>query len=338
MLKRARRIALPLCHRQVPVDMPATRAGISSASSEQKRHRTPISRPQPMPGGSKRSMKPPPHSEVIILSSDDENSPVTSTRPRPTKQSFGHSKKKKAVLRPPPQVFGEVLEISESDEAQPSLPAAKRKTEDSTTESLKRTVNSLEQALKLANQRAAQEHSELKSLEKAQAEEINALRSALSKDFSELEDHILCEVCTHKMWKPYLLPDCGHSFCQDCLVDWFTTTKAKFMNSHPDYDAQRAMVLGPLRILLNSIPALLNPYVQQQLKALLINLRRMQPEHTCPSCRKPVVTKPVENFRLKALVRHISDLQGEPTPHEPLRYHPVLGTGPFDVFFPDPWV
>lgn len=281
-------------------------------------------------------MKTLPNSEVIILSSEDENSPIASARP--TKISSRRPKKRKAVLRPPAQVLGEVLEISDSDEVEPSLPAAKRKAEDNTTESLQRTVDSLEQALKLANQRAAHELSELRSLEKTQAEEINVLRSVLSKDFSELEEHTLCEVCTHKMWKPYLLPDCGHCFCQGCLVSWFTTTQVKFMSSHPDYDAQRAMVHGQLCVLLNSIPALLNPHMQQQLKALLLNLRKMQPEHTCPSCRKSVVKKPVEDFRLKALVKHISDLRGDASPRELSPYHLVASTGPFDAFFPDPWV
>ncbi|KAI6129409.1 hypothetical protein EDD16DRAFT_1471574 [Pisolithus croceorrhizus] len=276
--------------------MPATRAsstGVSSSSMQQKRYRTPIRRP----GGSAKSMKTSPHPEVIILSSEDENSPIVSAGR--TKKPSRHLKKSKAVLRLPTQALGEVLEISDSDEVQPSPPAAKWKTE-----------------------RAAQELSELKSLEKAQAEEINALRSALSKvptrffDFSELEDHTLCEVCTHKMWKPYLLPDCGHCFCQDCLVGWFTTTQVKFMNSHPDYDPQHAMAHGQLHVLLKSIPAILNPNVRQQLKALLVKLRKMRPEYTCPSCRKTAVTKPVEDFRLKALVRHISDLQGEACPQE----------------------
>ncbi|KAI6121316.1 hypothetical protein F5141DRAFT_1089348 [Pisolithus sp. B1] len=315
--------------------MPATRAsstGVSSSSMQQKRYRTPI-RP---PGGSAKSMKTSPHPEVIILSSEDENSPIVSAGR--TKKPSRHLKKSKAVLRLPTQALGEVLEISDSDEVQPSPPAAKWKTEVSTTQNLQRAVNSLEQALRFSNERAAQELSELKSLEKAQAEEINALRSALSKDFSELEDHTLCEVCTHKMWKPYLLPDCGHCFCQDCLVGWFTTTQVKFMNSHPDYDPQHAMAHGQLHVLLKSIPAILNPNVRQQLKALLVKLRKMRPEYTCPSCRKTAVTKPVEDFRLKALVRHISDLQGEACPQESSPSHPVASTGPFDVFFPDPWV
>ncbi|KAI6000778.1 hypothetical protein EDD15DRAFT_1793764 [Pisolithus albus] len=312
--------------------MPVTRAsstGVSSSSTQQKRYRTPI----PRPGGSAKPTKTPPHPEVIILSSEDENSPIASVGH--TKKPSRHPKRRKPV-RLPTQVLGEVLEISDFDEVQPSPPAAsKRKTEVSNTENLQRAVNSLEQALRLANQRAAQELSELKSLEKTQAEEISALRSALSKDFSELEDHILCEVCTHKMWKPYLLPDCGHCFCEDCLVGWFTTTQVKFMHSNPDYDPQHAMAHGQLHVLLKSIPAILNPHVRQQLKALLSKLRQMRPEYTCPSCRKTAVTKPVEDFRLKALVKHISDLQGEVNPPESSHSHPVASTGPFDAFFPE---
>ncbi|KAL4074343.1 hypothetical protein V8B97DRAFT_2020852 [Scleroderma yunnanense] len=308
--------------------MPAIRTHVSTGPSPRECNKPPNCR-----NLLDRTTKTPNEADVIVLSSDDEVLPTATTRH--LNKSSGHPRKKRAALRPLPVVLGDVLEISDSDDAQSSSRPPAWKAKESSVENLKRTVASLEQALKVANQRAAEEVSELKSLEKAQAEEIAFLRGAVKKnDFSELEDHILCEVCTHRMWKPYVLPGCGHCFCQDCLVDWFSTTQAHFMANHPDYEPRRAFAYNQLRELLSSIPVLLNPRIQHQIQALLADLWKLQPEYTCPSCRKSVVTAPVEDFRLKALVRHISGLQGESSPHKERGHgHGITNLRPFDTFF-----
>ncbi|KAG6334049.1 hypothetical protein ID866_5037 [Astraeus odoratus] len=313
--------------------MPATRTHslrIPSSISPQRQSRTSSGRdPQVTTSCSKKPVKTPSsRSEVIVLSSDDDVLPVIHAGP-PKRAS----RRQKKGSRPLPRAPREVLEISESDDGNPSPQLDKRKEDEDTADALQQKIANLEQALKLANKRSAQELAELRSLEKCHAEEIAVLRDTLrKKDVSELEDHILCEVCTHKMWKPYLLADCGHCFCQDCLVEWFTTTQVQFMSTHPNYDVHRAMVHNEIRGLLSSIPTLLNSHLQRQIQVFLNHLRNMQPEYVCPKCRKSVVTKPVEDFRVKSLVRQIAGLQGESSPRK--EGHGVAIRGPFDAFFP----
>lgn len=120
-------------------------------------------------------------------------------------------------------------------------------------------------------------------------------------------------------------------------MDWFSTTQKQFIASHPDYDADHATAYNQLCGLLSGIPVLLNSRVRHQIQALLTDLRKLQPEYTCPSCRKSALTMPVEDFHLKSLVRYIAGLQGESSPRKE-RAHGHRGTniGPFDAFFRPP--
>jgi hypothetical protein len=90
------------------------------------------------------------------------------------------------------------------------------------------------------------------------------------------------------------LAHCGHTFCQGCLTNWFNTTRR-----------QR-----------NETGA------------------RGMPAYSCPSCRHPVRSHPVQNFSLKRLA---AESRGESTAQRPPPVQPPLrkrgGGGPFNVFF-----
>ena len=151
---------------------------------------------------------------------------------------------------------------------------------------------------------------------------LHSLPKSLQLSIPALDDAICCDVCTHTMWSPYLcvargiflhrsrtdstysLSNCGHTFCQGCLTDWFNTTLAH----------------------------------HRQIGA------RGMPPYTCPSCRLPARTPPVQNFSLKRIVRLAAESRGESSPRRPQAPPPppMRGRGgarrdsplgPFDIFF-----
>ena len=73
------------------------------------------------------------------------------------------------------------------------------------------------------------------------------------------------------------LTNCGHTFCQGCLIDWFGT----ILRQHHQNGAR-----GP-------------------------------PGYTCPSCRHAVRTPPVQNFSLKRIARIAAESRGESSPRRP---------------------
>lgn len=131
----------------------------------------------------------------------------------------------------------------------------------------------------------------------------------------------------------FSLPECGHVFCQTCLSDWFSTTLTQYMTSHPNYN-QVLPVPYHLRPVFNQ--ARNNPHLRPQFELLLAQYRATQgdgegPMYTCPTCREVVKNKPVEDFKLKGVVRIVADALGETSPRKRV---PHIGSkGPWDGFF-----
>ncbi|KAJ7077357.1 hypothetical protein C8R43DRAFT_899179, partial [Mycena crocata] len=117
---------------------------------------------------------------------------------------------------------------------------------------------------------------------------------------SQARHYISCEVCMTTMWTPYIL-GCGHSFCVDCLVDWFGTILCQHITAHPDW---RVSNQPPYHLLSPRIRAL--PYV-----AALIEQQGPQPKYTCPKCRAAVLANPVEDYTSKAVIHAVGRGIGE---------------------------
>jgi len=287
--------------------MPVTR---SSSHKPSSRHSALISSPRRKPGGSSATVTAG-DSDIIVLS-DGEEYP----KPKPKRTSTSNPKtandKQRGKARAKPLVpIGEVVEISSEDER----PAENF----SIIADLQKQVQNLQK-----------ENTSLKTARKHDKKNVVL-------DISKLEDHISCEICTIKLWRPFILPECGHTFCQSCLEDWFNTTLAQHMVAHPNYNANAQNQS------LNSLPRLIYDYLarnnvaqqdQLRLRAMFPHHGMPTPQYTCPTCRKQVKNRPVEDFALKSLVRAIAGAAGEPSPKK-LGGEPKTAIGrTWDGFFP----
>ncbi|KAJ7291166.1 hypothetical protein C8J57DRAFT_210905 [Mycena rebaudengoi] len=137
-------------------------------------------------------------------------------------------------------------------------------------------------------------HEKIKQLEQENARirgENEEMKKKQMLEAVEMEDQVTCEVCDSKMWSPFILPGCGHTFCQQDLENWFATALKQHRTIYPQYDV-------------NYVPPGNNPYYQP-LPA---------PAYSCPKCREPVRSKPMQNFALKPFVRSIASKTGETSP------------------------
>ncbi|EIW80339.1 hypothetical protein CONPUDRAFT_154374 [Coniophora puteana RWD-64-598 SS2] len=79
----------------------------------------------------------------------------------------------------------------------------------------------------------------------AQIQDMNTrFSSSVIISRNDLDELVSCKVCTIKMQSPYLLPDCGHTLCQSCLVNWFDIILAQFTASHPQYNPNDSHALN----------------------------------------------------------------------------------------------
>ncbi|KIK09334.1 hypothetical protein K443DRAFT_671830 [Laccaria amethystina LaAM-08-1] len=263
-----------------------------------------------------------PDSELVVVSSSDCDSPPN------------------LPPRKPKILPGEVIEISDDDEPTTRQPTGQT----ATIADLRRQLTKQrEESVKNKRdyERARLENAQIRQ----ELLDLKATRipdnGKILLEASQLEDCINCEICTSRMWSPFLLAGCGHIFCLSCLQDWFSTTLVQFMAANPHYDVNQPHPLVPqLQAFLQNPHALNNP----QVATMLAHQLPPEPEYTCPSCRERVRVRPAEVFTLKALVRTVATAAGEAIPKETTLAYlsnkrgkakaTIPPTGPWDGFFP----
>ncbi|KAJ6558510.1 hypothetical protein DFH09DRAFT_922415, partial [Mycena vulgaris] len=256
---------------------------------------------------------------VIASDSEDDFPLVVASRNVPRSSS-----KRKKHSAPEP----ELIEILSSDEeVQPRKRQATTPSKDQIKQLQQEVRNLKQKCSKLEKVEGELEHSR---------QEIGELKLASRRsgkvvlDAAQLEDHISCEICTTTMWTPYILSGCGHTFCLKCLVEWFNTTLAQHMGAHPAWDATNQPPYHLLSARIRTHPLI----------AAMITAQGPQPEYTCPTCRAAVLTKPVEDYALKAIVQAVATSVGESSPKKDPVAPKRRGKGkakavdgPFDGFF-----
>ncbi|KAF9047352.1 hypothetical protein BJ165DRAFT_1465434 [Panaeolus papilionaceus] len=268
-----------------------------------------------------------------ISSDDAESSKAALEQPR-----VSHSKPKSKTRPhkipsntvPLPQVQ-EIIEISSDDDYTPPLPSS----QSSIIANLRRELS-----------RSREEAARTKRMYDATAKELKMLRednkrlTALSENDGSkvilnsdvVTEHFECAICSSEMWTPYILPGCGHTFCQKCLIDWFGTTQAKFLAAHPNYHANHNTNYG-LSQILDYLAAYPNLATDPRSISALKQSLPAEPKYECPECRSPVTSPPIEAFAMKKLIRIVAASKGQGSP-KPKSRHPVARNNPWDGFFP----
>ncbi|TCD60081.1 hypothetical protein EIP91_010775 [Steccherinum ochraceum] len=264
--------------------------------------------------------------DIIVISSDsDDERPAKmipkkrSAHPRPAPKS---KEKAKANARSPVSGRPSRLDVHSEDEDEDD--GGKRRSS--------RTVEEMEkqiQKLKVENKQLKQQQLSMGSQSKGESSRSKAAEDKRKALLTTLDEGLSCDICAGKMWQPATLA-CGHTFCQGCLQDWFSTALMKHLNTYPTYTLQTPRV----RQIFHTIKSRhIAPYQRRilELDALAELEKSPQPEYSCPSCRVAVKNRPSEVFALKSTIRTVAAELEEPEPEG------VQGrgkhAGPWDGFF-----
>ncbi|KIY53079.1 hypothetical protein FISHEDRAFT_69220 [Fistulina hepatica ATCC 64428] len=240
--------------------------------------------------------------EIIDITSDDEE-------PLPVKQPKPKAGRK---LRSSPEKRHEIVDItSEDNDVDTGLDSERHYVcSKLQTPGVRQCLEEENKRLQLKMTSLLIQKAEVQTQMARLREELQGAKSAANgMNLSKIDDHICCEICTLKMWRPFILPACGHTFCMSCLQDWFQTILTRHVREHPQWD-----ISLPSGELPTSTALALQRYprVYQDVVTVLIPYRSMPgPQYTCPRCRASVKTAPIEDYALKAIVAAVATETGE---------------------------
>ncbi|KAJ7846314.1 hypothetical protein B0H14DRAFT_933702 [Mycena olivaceomarginata] len=210
--------------------------------------------------------------EIIEISSDEDDAP--------RKNSSGNTAKLEARIQELEQV--RALPGSTRFSLSYSIPPSGRGAHQERERQIEETTDSCGSAVPTYSSRA---------------------QSDVHQAADDLEDRIACEICSTKLWSPFIL-DCvsqflstdaicstsfnmrytGHTFCQQDLEGWFTKALEKHLETYSQYDV-------------NAPP-------KKKKKCPFLHIR-VRP------ARDKVCSRPIQNFAVKGLVPRGRGADGE---------------------------
>ncbi|KAL0062220.1 hypothetical protein AAF712_010902 [Marasmius tenuissimus] len=137
----------------------------------------------------------------------------------------------------------------------------------------------------------------------------------------EILNALECDVCMEVSSVTWGL-GCGHTFCTECLLGWFTSVRASYMQSAPDYDPmfsnyRASLTMDERRVLSRSRHV-------HEVVAVLNSKTYQSPPYSCPTCRYVACDPPAQIYRLKDVLTAAKsdstsvDIDG-PNPSNPWR-------------------
>jgi hypothetical protein len=134
--------------------------------------------------------------------------------------------------------------------------------------------------------------------------------------------HPTPKILTHTSNLPSL-PDCGHTFCEGCLQDWFSKTDNESAVLLHSFDTNavngRVQQYNQPRFDMNFgatafLEGAYNGMSFNVARPVERPLRSQAIPYTCPLCHAEVNSRPTEDFALKAIARFVAAASGETSP------------------------
>ncbi|KAK0462187.1 hypothetical protein IW261DRAFT_1428170 [Armillaria novae-zelandiae] len=89
----------------------------------------------------------------------------------------------------------------------------------------------------------------------------------LKATFNSMEQDAECEICKLPLWYLYLLPDCGHIFCEKCVHDWLEAV----MKKHREQTNPGFLWSRPIPVPLEVVRGIVQPSVKYHVALTLFN-------------------------------------------------------------------
>ncbi|KAF5342747.1 hypothetical protein D9758_015914 [Tetrapyrgos nigripes] len=131
-------------------------------------------------------------------------------RPNPTKQ---RKEKEKQPIK--------VIELSDDE-----LPSSRTKKPRNCYEQMAAELQEMLRKALEKQTKLEEENAQLKN-------ELSTYQAMIYLNADDVKGYIVCDVCASTMWSPFILTGCGHTFCDECLDNWFKEILKKWKERNP---------------------------------------------------------------------------------------------------------